>query len=382
MKRFATLIVFIVMLFFCTASLAAEPVFAFEQLSYNVFVEKTLELRPIAQGIEGKLKFSWESSDPAVVTVKGGKIKGISIGSASIICTAETQNGDIFSAECEIQVLQPVTKITTKASKLYVPYRVPFKPEIIVEPENANNNEIEWTLPKEDVVYFYKDGSMSAEAVGTIDMIGRAKDGSGKKVKLTLVVPKVYVANDNITIDSPEGVILEYQYNVTGELIGRLQGDAVETESINVGAYYPGLIEKMKLIPKKAGTATYLFGANGNIYAKVKIKVEHSAVYDKVSCPPTTVNKIIDQMSDGQEQKVSLTGELSSIVPLSSSKQRIYAKTAENEYFTFTYEKAQNFISGNKFTVYGLVEGLDEYVTETGLRFDCPNIIVKNLEIE
>ena len=83
MKRFATFIVFTAMLFFCTASLAAEPVFAFDQLSYNVFVDKTLELKPIAQGIEGKLKFSWESSNPAIVTVKGGKVKGISLGSSS-----------------------------------------------------------------------------------------------------------------------------------------------------------------------------------------------------------------------------------------------------------------------------------------------------------
>ena len=57
---------------------SASAIFAFEAPSYDVYVGKTEKVKPVAQGIDGKLTYAWSSSDEKVATVKDGTVKGIS----------------------------------------------------------------------------------------------------------------------------------------------------------------------------------------------------------------------------------------------------------------------------------------------------------------
>lgn len=357
---------------------AKAEAFAFENATYQVLVKKSIELKPVAQDIEGKLDYEWESSDKEIATVSQGTVKGVAVGSATIVCTATNKDGQTYTAECKVEVLQPVTKITADETKLELPSDIYFLPEVKIEPENASNKEIEWTSSNEKVVHVFPKGKAVTRSAGKATLTGTACDGSGKKVTITVTVPKVYVTSKNITIDSPEGVEFGSQINMSGIFSTSIKGDAFNTESMDSDK--DGL-DWMRLMPSKAGSGSIVFRGNGSTLATVKVKVEHSAVYDEVSCPKTTVEALLEKGEAAIGEKVGLTGEVAEFKPDKNTGNagKLYLK-AKDGYFCFWYGTAGLTTIGEKFTIYGPITGFETYETETGLTYECPVIELKSAE--
>lgn len=207
----------LLMLIFGTSiSQADEGVFAFESTEYQVLLKQTIMLKPIAQKIDEKLSYEWTSSNPNVAKIQSGKVSGLAVGAAEITCVATTSSGCMYEAKCWVKVLQPITKITVEERKAELPWLTTYTPNVIIEPENASIKDIEWTSSNTDVVVITDDGSFWAVGAGKAVVTGKAKDGSGKTVKVAVTVPRIYISERNIKITEPETVTLNYKTSGNG----------------------------------------------------------------------------------------------------------------------------------------------------------------------
>lgn len=400
MKRTLVIISFLVVVLFTATTIASEnrQVFAFEEKEYTILIGKTVNPKPIAQGIDGKLVYEWVSSNENIATVKNGTITGKSNGCATITCTATTKDGNEYIAECNVHVNVPIKTIEAEEKSIevalapigtsafyrpgndYEPRPYMYKPVITITPDDASNKTLEWTSANPSIANVAEDGTIFGERSGTTTITGKATDGSGKKVQIKVKVPSCYVTEDNITISSNEGVKIGY---IRGSSSG-INSYSIETTG-KVVTYEPlgenNGMDWLRIVPLKAGQGTLSFLCNGKKMRTIKIKVEHSAVYDDVSYPSVKFASLIASPDESIGTKTHIKCEIVDVVPveaLGTSGGIIYASFTENskkQFAIFEYEYAKWFKPGDIQTIYGTVSKFVEYVAETGLVYTCPYFI-------
>lgn len=396
-KALVCLTALLLFLSFIPLVFAENQVFAFEDAEYSVLVGKTIKPKTVAQGISGKMTYSWSSSDDSVATVKNGAVKGVSGGTATITCTATTTDGDVYTAECSVCVIVPIKSITVE-EKSVVLAPSPFghhyaegneehcyvhRPTITITPADATIQTLEWSSSNNSIATVSKDGTICGQvAAGTATITGKATDGSGKKVQIKVTIPKCYVTEDNITITSPEGVTLGYVHALSSgsHYLGvKNKGGVVE---IDHHLEDEDGLDMIRLIPVKAGTGSISFIHNGRSEKTVKIKVEHSAVYDKVSYPPVNVSALIASAENSIGVKTQVTCQVAKIEKAEHLHKKssglvygIVVEKGERYYVVFEYDNAFGLEEGETYTIYGEVSQFIEYVTDTGLVYTCPYFI-------
>lgn len=362
MKKFLlSLLVFLSLFSFAIA----EPILAFEELEYSVFVKKSKTLSPVKQGIQSKLTYTWESSDTDVAKVSKGKVTGVSVGSATITCTGKSKKGEEYVASCIVHVSKPVTKITTNiteaslAASVWVSGEIPYSvitPEILVEPEDATNKDVVWSTSDNLVARVDENGKITAYHTGKATVTCEAADGSGVKAKIKIVVPDLLYTSEKIVIDSPDGFVFGYQQNGSGISTFGKSGEAFYTEPMD-DQY--GLCW-IKLVPQKAGEGALVFTLNGS-RKKIPVTVKHSAVFDEVSYPKGSMTTEIGKKASYTGTVLTANLEGTSMIKLSSS-----------EYVFFESDDSTRVQPGYNITLYGTVINYDTYQSETGLQYECP----------
>lgn len=369
-------------------SMSAETVFAFDSPSYDVYVGKTMKAKPVAQGIEGKLTYVWSSSDESVATVKDGTVKGIAAGQAVITCTGTIKDGASYTASFTADVLIQTTRI--KADKLEITLAPrdswshktseysTFTPVITIEPENASNKQLEWSSSKEGIANVSEDGVITAGwSAGTATITGKAKDESGKTVKIKVTVPKCYVTEKSITVKEEAGVQFGYVYASVGGISAystRVKGDAF---SISEERDDDQGIRTVTITPKKAGTGSISFVRNGSTLATVNVKVEKSAVRDKSTYPAMDILKVLADKEASAGAKVHQVGI---IAGSDEDTMFAYVDGEVRQYFAFMNLDEKPFEPGDQYLVYGVIEDYVQYTTDTGLTYDCPRLINVSFE--
>ena len=389
------LIVILFSIFFVCSSFAeGKQTFAFEEPEYRVIINNTLKLSPVAQGISGKLQFSWESSDESIATVKNGIVKGLKFGSVTITCNAVDKNNQPFSASCVVYVIVPVSKVTVEEKKVEVPSGDYYKLTVTVEPENATVKKLVWSSSNEKVIKVTPDGRFFGVQPGKATLTGKTTDGSNKKVTITVTVPKVYTTHDKMTLSDHEGIDFGYAFSGSGFMSMGTRGDCFTLESVkdkngfDSFSYSP--VNYIKVLPVKAGSGSIIFTVNGRTAKTVKVKVEHSAVYDKVSYPSLSLKKILSDKNAYLESQTHFSGTVYNTV-LTGVRSGdglthpgiVYVKTTENNtsyFFAFEYEKAHMIHEGDSCVVYGSINRFEQFTTETGLVYDCPVLTAGKVE--
>lgn len=390
MKRFSLLLaVALLMTMLSTSFVSAEDsILAFEQAEYAVLTGKTVKLKPVAQGIKGKLSYDWASSDENVGTIMKGTFKGLSAGSATITCVATDKEGKSYTAQCVVKVHKPVDRISVAESVVEVAQsdiwairdaseelRAAFthKPTITIEPQDASIQKLEWASSKPNIVAVDEEGNITGVNVGKAVVTGKATDGSGKTVKIQVTVPGCYVTDDNIIITTPEGTLLGYMYASFGGisiLDYKISGGVVED-------YYSdkedGEMNFMQLIPIKAGKGTITFTRNGRVLKVVKVQVEHSAVYDSVSYPPAKLSAILENAEAFAGKPVQMKCQVESVKE--NRVMGVVEAKGEKQYAAFDMKEAPSVEVGKTYTFYGTMAELIEYKTETGLTYTCPVLV-------
>ena len=357
---------------------AYAEVFAFEKTEYTVFVDDFISVKPVLQGIEKKLNYTWETSDENIARVKNGKVVGVSEGTAVIKCVAESKEKETYEASYQLHVLIPVKKIKVEEKDMNVFKGVFYEIEAVVEPENASNKEIEWESSDEEIIFAFENGRILALGNGKATITAKAKDGSGAKAKINVSVPPIAVTETKVVVSEKEGKLFGYQTNTSG-IIGINYSDKLfEMERTEIEEQKDRSHSEVNwgiIRPKKAGTGYISFNVNGRT-TKIKVIVEHSAVFDQVSYPEKTIKNIIEQFDEIKEKQISVEGEIEKIENKGNTKALVKQK---DSYFIFETDDIK-LIEGQKVRVYGTCDKVEEYISETGLRYDCAIIKAEKVE--
>lgn len=403
MKRFLTLMVALISISFLFSQVAmADSVLAFETASYDVLVGNIVKPKVVAQGIDGKLTYNWESSDEGVATVKAGTVKGLSGGSATITCTATLKSGEVFKASCTIDVNIPVRSIMVVDKNVEIApaplgsrsstegdYNYLFRPTVFIEPDNASIKDIEWSSSKTYIATVTEEGIViGGWNAGVTTITGKAMDGSGKSVTYKVTVPKCFVTADSITITEESGATLGYSYTpVNGISVygTREKGNCFTTESLDD----ENGMDMLRILPVKVGSGSISFYRNGSTLKTVKIKVEKSAIRDKDSYPKADILDVVASKDAFIGKHVQFWGTVfkcdelaknSFVYPevIDSDEGRYsgiayaYIDGETRQYLAFEYVMATNLKLDTEYTVFGTIDHFITYTNDTGLSYDVP----------
>ena len=148
---------------------------------------------------------SWQSSNPAVATVKDGTVTAVKAGTAEI--TVTTAEGG-KTAKCTVTVkakppaVVAVTGVTLNPASIELTEGETAALTATVAPENATNKSVSWKSSNEAVATV-KDGTVTAVKAGTAEITVTTADG-GKTAKCTVTVkakPPAVVAVTGVTLN-------------------------------------------------------------------------------------------------------------------------------------------------------------------------------------
>ena len=115
---------------------------------------------------EAKLnRVTFSSSNTNVAVVTGtGEVTGINSGTATI--TATSENGNV-SRSVDITVYTPVTDININTGSITLREGESFTLNAIITPENATNQNVNWSSSNENVATVNSSGNITAISAGT-----------------------------------------------------------------------------------------------------------------------------------------------------------------------------------------------------------------------
>lgn len=388
----------------------ADIVFAFELPEYEVLVGKQVRPKAVAQNIDGKITYTWTSSDTAVATVANGVVTGKGAGQAIITCTAKASDGSTYDASCAVSVIKPISSIKVEKKKVtlvnldigadkrpeYGEEPFYYQPVVTISPEDATNQTLKWSSSDLTVAWIDKNGMIFGVSAGTAIIKAEATDGSGRYVTFQVTVPEVYTTENKVVIDSEDGVEWGYQMNGSFSTMSTKDNGVFSYEKIE--SY--GGIEKIRIIPKKEGVGAIVL-KSGNTRKDIPVTVKASAVRSNKTYPQHKVSTILTDKDKYLDKKISIanaSGVGAQLAPresLESFKDKAdwdnrynsycgYAimRVQENtlQYFAVECQNAQSFSEKENVKIYGQIVGYMTYKSETGLSYDCPILAFATVE--
>lgn len=252
---FGGFLVFICLMFILTISFAAASVpvtnITLSADSITINVGKTVNVKATLEPKNATAKkLTWSSSDESIATVSNGKIKGVTVGEATITAAATDESG--ITATIKVSVQQPVKKIvlTEKTSNMAI--GVTHKLSATVEPANATNPGLEWSSSNEKVATVDENGVVTAISKGSAKITAKAADGSKIKAVTTVKVKKY----DLVFLDSKPQQIT---YHMSGmghmKIRGSVKNNNVSIPDIKTDMFFIGSgSEKVAVTPLHPGT--------------------------------------------------------------------------------------------------------------------------------
>ncbi len=115
-------------------------------------------------------KLTWLSSDPSVVTVDNGVLRGVKLGTATV--TATTEQGQ--TASIEVTVAPPIEHLDIERQLYKVKPGKTRELGLLVEPADTGE-EIIWTSSNPAVATVSADGTVTGVAYGTVTVTAKGK---------------------------------------------------------------------------------------------------------------------------------------------------------------------------------------------------------------
>lgn len=389
MKKLLCMMLCVLCMLMITEAYSESGILAFENSEYSLIPKKSITLKPIAQGIDGKLSFQWESENTEIAKVnKNGKVTGISVGSTQISCTGKAKDGKTYTAKCTIHINQPIERIKAYQKTVALPNYCRFSIlELFeIQPLGLENYPLQIMVQGADIVeQFGEEGDeYFTKGIGKVKITLKSNDGSNKKDTVTITVPTFIYSDDSVIIDEKEGKLFWFSGTGAFSMGWDYPKELFEMENLKDeeakkydGYMYNMMSEPMYylLSPKSAGKGNLTLSINGRKY-KISVEVTESAL----PYPPKLANEITKKDIG---QPMSLTGTI--------IKKGGKEKRGNEEYYIVYFKQGESYFSirsierplcteMNDFTAYGALAEIREYKTETGLKFTCPEIEIKELE--
>ena len=149
---------------------------------------------------------TWTSSNPTVATVAGGKITGVSVGSATI--TAKTSNGLTATVSVKVSentsIIKP-TGVTISPTTATVEAGKETTLTATVTPSNATNKEVTWTSSNTSVATV-SGGKVKGVAEGTTVITATTSNGKTATATVTVTGKTItYLDSDGVYFEKPSG---------------------------------------------------------------------------------------------------------------------------------------------------------------------------------
>ena len=117
---------------------------------------------------------SWNSSDSNIVSVNGGKITGIKVGTATI--TASTSNGKTATCRVTVKNIGP-TSISLNKTSITIGVNETFQLIPTINPSNVSNKTITWVSSDNSIATVDNNGNVKGVKSGTVTIIANASNG-------------------------------------------------------------------------------------------------------------------------------------------------------------------------------------------------------------
>lgn len=217
MKKLLFCMISVVLLLSLISIVYAEsvPAITLNEKSLTLIQGKTVKLVVSAENVANakKLKYSWESSDPAVATVQNGVVKGVNEGTAKIICSTTLEDGTQLSASAEITVIVPVKTLKFSSSKVETIYggktrRISYT----ISPDNASIKDLAWSSNNPSVATVDSNGVVTAVSAGKATITAEATDGSRKKAQVQVYVPSITYSGGTVYVNQKKGESFSLDY--------------------------------------------------------------------------------------------------------------------------------------------------------------------------
>lgn len=204
-------------------------------------------------------KLEWSSANEAIATVNAnGQISGKSVGTTTV--TAKATDGSGVSAQVQVTVVQPVTKVQMREKNITLAENTSWQLHYQVLPEEATDKTLLWTSGNEAVATVDENGRITAVGIGNSNITGEAKDGSRVKAQIKVTVKACDVVLGGTQAEEKSTVLFDGAVTVSGR---QMTGSFDETKvQFKNGC---ARIENGTLIPLKAGedTVTVAYQADG-----------------------------------------------------------------------------------------------------------------------
>ena len=154
-------------------------------------------------------KVIWESSDPDVVTVKDGTIRGKAAGDAVVSAEIQDADGSTVRSEFPVHVYTPVSAVKCTEKNLSVYPGQSAQLTVKVEPLNAEYQDAIWSSSDPAVAAVHPEsGEVTGKTPGkaVVTLILSDPGGDAKKAKKLSVNVSVLTKVSGFTIKSP-GVV-------------------------------------------------------------------------------------------------------------------------------------------------------------------------------
>lgn len=152
---------------------------------------------------------TWTSSNEKILTVStSGVVTAKAVGTANVICTAADGSG--VSTSCAVTVIQAVTGVSAKQSRLVIFADKSGSVEMKVSPSNATDKTLTWSSADSSIAAVNEQGIVTGKRAGSTTITATAADGSGRK------------ASYKVTVEPACPITLEgigtgiYNYNLLG----------------------------------------------------------------------------------------------------------------------------------------------------------------------
>ncbi len=146
----------------------------------------------------------WTSSDTNVATVAGGRITGVSPGTATI--TATTTNGLSTTIKVTVSVNPNIVKpsgITLSDKTLTITAGDTGKLKATVTPDNTTDKTVTWTSSDTSVATVNKSGVVKAVSEGTATITATTFNGHSVSATVTVEAKEVPTLEDGVFFEKP-----------------------------------------------------------------------------------------------------------------------------------------------------------------------------------
>ncbi|QNK41550.1 Ig-like domain-containing protein [Caproicibacter fermentans] len=193
---------------------------------------------------------SWTSSDPSVVTVdNAGQITAVSAGTATITATS---NDGVFTANCTVTVVVPVTGISLNKTALSLIKGNANALTATITPEDATDKAVAWTSSNPSVAVVDSNGKVTATGGGTATITAKTNDGGfAASCTVTVKVPVTGITLDKNSLTLARGK--------TGKLIPTIAPDDATDKAVSWTSSDPSVVtvdNAGQITAVSAGTVT------------------------------------------------------------------------------------------------------------------------------